>query len=362
MLKNQISESVRAAVMHVLAEDGFRRYTGSQCEGLSGELAQYFSASDVLLCSSGTAALEMALRAAGVGPGDEVLLSAYDYPGNFWAIERVGATPLLVDIERDGWRIAADQLAQAWKDSPAPALKAMIVSHLHGQLQDMHTLRSWCERHGLFLIEDACQAVGARSQGKAIGSLGHASILSFGGGKVLSSGRGGALLTSDATFAQRARVCAGAGSGPYALSELQAAIVVAQLPWLNAINEHCRQFFTQLAESLQNQPHVKCPYVNDLPNTSFYQGGLLCADQSASIEKLSAAGFPAGVGFAGFHRRSRKRCRCWQPLQNTASIASKTVTIHHSAALNPTWSASQAAALIVQLLRGRLASEQSDRN
>ena len=361
MLKDQISDAVRAAVIQVLADDGFRRYTGSQCERLSEELAQRFSASDVLLCSSGTAALEVALRAAGVGPGDEVLMSAYDYPGNFWAIERVGAKPLLIDIEPNGWRITADQLTQAWDDSPAPALKAMVVSHLHGQLQDIRALRTWCERRGLILIEDACQAVGASLDGKAVGSLSHASILSFGGGKVLSSGRGGALLTSNTIFAQRARVCAGAGSGPYALSELQAATVVAQLPWLNAITEHCRQFFTQLASSLQDHSSISCPYANDLPNTSFYQGGLLSDYQSATIEVLAAAGFPAGVGFAGFHRRSTRRCRCWQPLQNTASVVARTITIHYSAALDSNLSGAQATALVEQL-HSDLLNKQLDRN
>ncbi len=347
MLKNQICDSVRAAVAQILADESFRRYTGSQCERLSGELSQRFSASDVLLFSSGTAALEVALRAAGVGRGDEVLLSAYDYPGNFWAIERVGARPLLIDVEPNGWRIAAGRLAQAWEDAPAPALKAMVASHLHGQLQDLHAIRDWCEQHGLILIEDACQAIGASLDGKAIGALGHASILSFGGGKVLSSGRGGALLTSRADLAQRARLCAGAGSGPYGLSELQAAVVAAQLPWLNAITDCCRQFFTQLAERLLDRPNVSCPYASDLLNTSFYQGGLLTNDPSATIEQLTAAGFPAGVGFAGFHRRSRKRCRSWQPLQNTASVAARTVTIHYSAALAPSLSGAQAARLIV---------------
>ncbi|MEZ6153102.1 MAG: aminotransferase class V-fold PLP-dependent enzyme [Pirellulaceae bacterium] len=360
-MKNQINASVHDAVAQAVADDGYRRYSGSHCERLSVELAQRFLASDVLLCSSGTAALEVALRAAGVGPGDEVLLSAYDYPGNFWAIERVGAKPLLVDVEPDGWCISAERLTQAWEDSPAPVLKAMVVSHLHGQLQDMIALRSWCEKHALILIEDACQAVGASQDGKPVGSLSHASILSFGGGKVLSSGRGGALLTADATFAQRARVCAGAGSGPYALSELQAVVVAAQLPWLNAINEQCRLYFTQLADSLQKLPGVSCPYVNHLPHTSFYQGGLLSDFQFAMIETLTAAGFPAGVGFPGFHRRSDRRCRRWQPLQNTASVAARTVTIHYAAALEPNLSASQAAALIEQLHRDLFGSEPSDR-
>ncbi len=348
MLKNQIDDAVRAAVMRALVDNGYRRYAGSQCEQLAAELGERFSASDVLLCSSGTAALEIGLRAAGVGPGDEVLLSAYDYPGNFWAIERVGARPLLIDVEPHGWRMDSKQLEQAWDNAPAPFLKAVVASHLHGQLQDMQALRAWCEKRDLILIEDASQAVGASQGGKAVGALGHASIVSFGGGKVLSSGRGGALLTSDAAFAQRARLCAGAGSGPYALSELQAATVVAQLPWLEAINQQCRLYFTQLADSLQHLPHIRCPYTHDLPNTSFYQAGLLSDDPSATICTLTSLGFPAGTGFAGFHRRSARRCRRWQPLQNITSVATRTVTIHYSAALDRGLSIAQAAKLLEQ--------------
>lgn len=348
MLNRQISAAIRETVDQVLAEDGFRRYTGQNCERLTGELSQRFSASEVLLCSSGTAALETVLRAAGIGKGDEVLLSGYDYPGNFWAIERVGARPLLCDVQAGSWRVDPAQLAQAWEDAPAPALKAVVVSHLHGQLQDMLAIRDWCEQHGLILIEDACQAVGASLAGKAVGSLGHASILSFGGGKVMSSGRGGALLTSDSALGQRARVCAGAGSGPYALSELQAAVVVAQLPWLQAINQHCRQFFTELSEGLHNQLSIICPYSDDLQQTSFYQAGFLSQGPTAAIERLIAAGFLAGRGFAGFHRRSGRRCRCWQPLLNVPQIAETTLTIHYSSALNPRLSAQQAVTLLKQ--------------
>lgn len=378
MLQSQINAAVHHALDKLLSEDGFRHYSGIHCERLAAELSHRLGARHVLLCSSGTAALELALRAAGVGVGDEVLLSAYDYPGNFWAVERVGARPLLLDVDAASWRISADQLSLAWDADPAPHLKAMVVSHLHGQLQDIPALRSWCEERGIVLIEDACQALGASIEGQAVGSLGNASIVSFGGSKLVSSGRGGALLTSDDSLAQRARKFSGGGSGPYALSELQATTVVAQLPWVDAIVQSCRKFFTELANSLHTlEEVVYVPFAADLPNTSFYQAGLLCSlahlrqpaatrvaehkvsasnrvehltgQQTLIIDALLGVGVPAGVGFAGFHRRSSRRCRHWLPLQHAALVAAGTCTIHFSAALNARATPQQIAATLVQL-------------
>lgn len=377
MLQSQINTAIRQAFDKLLAEEGFRQYSGVQCERLAAELSRRLGVSDALLCSSGTAALELALRAVGVGAGDEVLLSAYDYPGNFWAVERVGARPLLLDVDEGSWRVSIDQLSRAWDANPAPSLKAMVISHLHGQLQQIPALRRWSEEHGIVLIEDACQALGASLDGQAVGSLGNASIVSFGGGKLLSSGRGGALLTSDASLAQRARKFSGGGSGPYALSELQATAVVAQLPWVDAIVEACQQFFTELANCLHAQQVVSTPFAADLPNTSFYQAGLLCrpcqlpqsdeafnsaretshvdrlewmaARQALVVQALRQSSVPAGVGFAGFHRRSTRRCRQWQPLQHAALVAAGTCTIHFSAALNACATPQQIADTLTQL-------------
>lgn len=381
MLQSHIDAAVRQALDKLLAEDGFRHYSGAQCERLTAELSHRLGASEVLLCSSGTAALELALRAAGVGAGDEVLLSAYDYPGNFWAVERVGARPLLLDVEAGSWGISVAQLSQAWEADPAPSLKAMVVSHLHGQLQPVPALRRWCEQRGIVLIEDACQALGASLDGQAVGSLGNASIVSFGGSKMVSSGRGGALLTSDIELAQRAKKNLGGGSGPYSLSELQATVVVAQLPWVDTIVQSCREFFTELANCLRSQEMVSVPFAADLGNTSFYQAGLLCGSirspaanettqknesvisrashaeevehlhalRAAVIQALRQADVPAGTGFAGFHRRSPRRCRHWQPLQQAALVAAATCTIHFSAALNGSATPQEIAAALAQL-------------
>jgi len=391
VLSDEILQSVRQAVDDVLTSDLYRNYLGQYCDRLAGMLCQCFSASDALLTSSGSAALELALRAAGVGPGDEVLLSAYDYPGNFWAIERSGARPVLVDLEENGWRIDQTALLQGWQDDSSHTIKALVVSHLHGQLQPISELRRWCDQQGIMLIEDACQAVGASIEGDSVGSFGHASIVSFGGGKVLSCGRGGALMTNDPQLAQRARIAAGVGSGPYTMSELQAAVVVAQFPWLERVNAECRQYFTQVAQALTSAA-VTSPYTssaNGVQQNAFYQAGFLLSGdsgarrgesasdsgaaltanlqydsrandsamlagwQSRVVGELKVRGVAAGVGFAGFHRRSARRCRTWTPLLHAAAIAAGTITIHHREALTARFSPQQLADLIAITVRPR---------
>jgi perosamine synthetase len=361
----QITEAISAAARTVVESGRFRSYSGPNCERLSSLLAESQLGAEVLLTSSGTAAMELALRAAGVREGDQVLLSAYDYPGNFWAIERLGARPVLLDTEPWGWRVESEPLLDM--SSPGKSFRAMIVSHLHGQLQAMSIWRSWCETHGIMLIEDACQAIGASVDGQSAGSWGHASIISFGGSKVLSAGRGGALFTADRGLAQRARILSGGGSGPFGLSELQAAVLVAQLPWLAELNAHCRQFFASVAAELKGGHAVRIPFADQLKQTVFYQAGLLLAHgfdlsageasegegelsavREAILGRLRAAGIVAGAGFAGFHRRSARRCQSVSRLQHVAKVAESTLTIHHSAA----WSASVTASQIASIVNG----------
>lgn len=317
MLLERIRESVRTVLEELATSDGYRIYTGPRTDALVRELSCLHAGSDVLLASSGTAALEIALRAANIGAGDEVLLSAYDYPGNFWAIERTGARPVLVDLAPNSWNIELSQLELALAEPHT--IRALVVSHLHGQLQPMGELRAWCDLHGLLLIEDSCQAVGGSLDGRPIGTFGHVGIASFGGGKVLSAGRGGCLISDDEGLMQRARLAAGAGSGPYAMSELQAAVVSAQLTWLPELVSSCSSYFGQLAEQLaatsNGQSRHWFPAVGQLAFTGIYQCGWLLAPEIASqdresfVERLKHKGLHAGSGFPGFHRRSGRRCR-----------------------------------------------------
>ncbi len=381
MLLKEIQDCVQQAVAHLLATDGWRRYQGEHSQELKLRLSDILGQTTVELASSGTAALEIVLRGAGVKSGDEVLMSAYDYPGNFWAVERIGARPVLIDVMPGSWSIAQG----AWVAAYSSTCKAVIASHLHGELQAMANLRSWCDTHGLWLIEDTCQAIGARLGGAPgdgsnvstpAGSLGHAAIVSFGGGKVLTCGRGGAWGTSDASLAQRARLAAGAGSGPYGLSEIQAAIVLAQLPWLDKINQRCRDFFTRVNRQLgAANCNWNGAFETTADSTAFYQAGWILPagyaqkmsenqttslredlvsclshyahtslnESSRSEQSPPRAPLPFGIGFPGFHRRSSRRCRLASSLPNATIAAERTLVVHHSIALTERFTADEIA-------------------
>lgn len=356
MLPTQIRQSVEQAIAELLAKDSWRQYEGEATERLVSSLRHLLQVEHIGLCSSGTAALEIILRAAKIAPDDEVLMAAYDYPGTFWAIERMGARPVLVDISPSGWSLDIDQLELAYE----PACRALVVSHLHGQLQPINEIRQWCQQRKILLIEDACQAIGATFCQTPIGAWGDASFISFGGGKVLSAGRGGAFLTNDSSLAQRARIAAGAGSGPYAMSQLQAAAVSAQLNWLDAINACCRHYFKALNDELiRLGAQLAFPPLSNLEQTAFYQAGWLVpaidhrspASENPPLaqqlaESLNSYGTFAGVGFPGFFRRSSRRCRTAGDLHHTRSITPRTLVLHHRLALEGKLPATAIAAAI----------------
>jgi perosamine synthetase len=369
MLLDEIRSAVRTTVQDLVENDQWQSYQGRFSQQLQQQLANHLQQTHVELCSSGTAALEILLRAAGIAVGDEVLLSAYDYPGNFWAIERVGARPVLVDVEPNSWNIDFDSLEFARTSD----CKALVVSHLHGLIQPVDRLVRWCDERGMILIEDACQNPGAIYRGQPTGSFGHAAILSFGGGKILSTGRGGAWATSNARLAQKARIAAGAGSGPYTMSEMQSAVVLAQVPWLDRINATCRRYFDDLNQAFNAckvnwirpaiQPPVPSTDITSI-RTAYYQAGWILADhcdkdpanstsntrdaliaelRSPNHNHLVASIPPFGIGFPGFHRRSNRRCRIAATLVNAPLVAARTIVLHHSIAMEKHWQSQQLA-------------------
>lgn len=345
-LSEQIQAAVQAGLQELLANGSWRTYQADASRQLESELAAHFGGAPVLLASSGTAALEIALRASGIGPGDEVVLSAYDYPGNFWAVERSGARPVLVDLQH-GWNLSSAGLDESLPVSDSAKIRAVIVSHLHGQLQPVADIRAWCDQRGLLCVEDACQALGASQAGQPCGTQGHCGIFSFGGGKVLSAGRGGGLVTHDQTLLQKARIAAGAGSGPYALSEVQAALVRAQLPWLSQITETCRQYFAAVHQQLRTKDsRLILPSADAISHTAYYQCGWImpepdvaaaAAARDALLADLRSQGINAGTGFHGFHRRSGKRCRAVGDLSRARLTAAQTWVLHHQLALTAQW-------------------------
>jgi dTDP-4-amino-4,6-dideoxygalactose transaminase len=188
--------------------------------------------------ANGTLALEMAMDAAGIGSGDEVIVPAISFVSSATAVSRAGATPVFVDIEPYSFNIDPERAEAA----VAPRTKAIMPVHFGGPLADMDRLMPLACRRGLVVIEDAAHAHGSEWNGKRAGSFGLGGIFSFQNSKVMTAGEGGILLSNDAEFAERARSFANQGraSGQgwfhhytlgsnYRITALQAAVLLAQL-------------------------------------------------------------------------------------------------------------------------------------
>ncbi|MGC1274825.1 MAG: aminotransferase class V-fold PLP-dependent enzyme, partial [Planctomycetaceae bacterium] len=224
--------AVTDAVVAAMADGSWGRYLGPHCGNLREALAAYHDVRHVHLCSSGTSAVELALRGVNVGPGDEVILAAYDFEANFKDVLALGAIPVLVDVRADDAQLDVKRVEEAAGDR----VKAVIASHLHGGVVDVIRLRDLCDRRGWSLIDDACQAPGAFVLGRRAGTWGDAGVLSFGGSKLLTAGRGGCVLTSRDDVLQRIRLHVLRGNDLSPLSELQAVALLPQLARLDERN------------------------------------------------------------------------------------------------------------------------------
>lgn len=314
------------------------KYEAEYTERLADRLAQRFSVQHSLLCCSGTIAVELALRGLGVSADDEVILAGYDFPGNFRAVEAIGAFPVLVDLIRDGWVIDPEGIESA----VTPQTKAIIVSHLHGQLADIEAIREICEPQGIGLVEDACQVPGASLNGAPIGSLGDVAALSFGGSKLLTAGRGGALLTNSSDIYQRARIFNSRGNEAFPLSQLQAAAVLPQLDRLDERNDVRNRNAERLIDATSDSPLLRplrqCVSATSL-HTAYYKLPWLLDDINTDwtrpdfVRAVQAEGVPIDMGFRGFTRRTARRCRATGPLLNSRVAAQQTVLLHHPALL-----------------------------
>ncbi len=325
-------EAVRAALEAAWRDGSWGKYHGGHVRRLEERLAADHGVEYALTCGSGTFAVELALRALKVGPGDEVVLAAYDYPGNFLAVHAVGAKPVLVDLDPDNWNLSAERLAEAF----GPSTRAVIASHLHGGLVPMAEVKELAAASGVAVIEDAAQAPGAMVQGRPAGTWGDVGVLSFGGSKLLSAGRGGAVLTRHADVHQRARLHLNRGNAVCPLSELQAAVLLPQLDALPARHGARLRAAKRLVERLRDVPGLR-PFRNRADGEpAYYKLGLQLDAVRFGLarERLVAAVRAEGIaldeGFRALHvGRSPSRWRRTSPLTEAERAGAGAVVLHH---------------------------------
>lgn len=331
-------EQVRAALLAAFEDGSWGRYHGVYVEQLTIRLAEMHAVPFALPCCSGTIAVELALRGLGIGAGDEVLLAGYDFSANFRCIEAVGARPVLVDIDPRTWCLDVGQVEQAL----SPSTRAILVSHLHGGLAAMPELREIADRRGVRIVEDACQAQGATVAGQLAGTWGDVGVLSFGGSKILTAGRGGALVTPHADVFQRARIFHDRGNEAFPLSELQAAVLLPQLSRLPERNARRREAVRRLLAALGDEPGLRAvslPSGDHAP--SYYKVAWLYDAENvgpareAFLAAVQAEGVAIDAGFRGFTRRGPTRCRRLGDLPCSRLAAEQTILLHHPVLLAP---------------------------
>ena len=296
-----IRAEIDAAIQRVVDRHQF--ILGPEVAAFEEAFAAYCGVRRAVGVASGTAALDLVLRAYGIGPGDEVITTAMTFVATASAIRNVGAAPVLVDVDPRTYNIAPPQIEAAI----TPRTKAIMPVHLHGQPADMDPILEIAQAHGLRVIEDAAQAHGALYKGHRAGSTGDAAIFSFYPGKNLGAyGDAGAVVTNDEEIAARIRLARDHGrTGKYEhkvegfnerMDGLQGAILRVKLAHLDRWNEARRAHAVRYSELLGDLD-VVLPY--ELPDVrSVYH--IFCIrlqQRDAVLAALQAQGIGAGVHY-----------------------------------------------------------------
>lgn len=186
------SEEEGEAVKQVLLSNRVNYWTGSECREFEREFAAFVGCPHAVALGNGSQALEVALHAVGVGPGDEVITTPRTFVASASSIVVVGAQPVFADVDLSSGNITAESIAEAL----TPRTKAVIVVHLAGFPADMEPIMKLARKHGFKVIEDCAQAHGAKYKGRSVGSIGHVGAWSFCQDKIMSTGGEGGMVTT----------------------------------------------------------------------------------------------------------------------------------------------------------------------
>ena len=291
-----------------------RNAGGEFCDRLETEFAEYHDAEHAVAVSNGTAAIELALLACGVEPGDEVIVPSYSFIASASAVPAVGAVPRFVDTDPETYNIDLDHLEGVITDRTV----GVIGVHFAGYPMDMDRLVPLVEEHDLFLVEDAAHAQGTEWRGEKVGTFGDFGTFSFQESKSLPSGEGGIVVTDDDVLAERARILHNIGREQgttgyrhyrmgtnYRLSEIHAALALGQLEKLDAENRTRERNERLLVEELQSIPGIETKPRDDritargycLENFRYDADEFDGLPRDRFIEALVAEGVPVSDGY-----------------------------------------------------------------
>jgi UDP-N-acetylbacillosamine transaminase len=224
-------------------------------------ICDYTGAKHALATINGTAAIHLALRVLGIKEGDIVLASSFTFIGSVSSILYQNAKPYFIDSDKKSWNLSPTRLKKAIQNSPKKP-KALILTHLYGQCADIKKIAQICKENNIYLIEDAAESLGAKFEGQHTGTFGDLGVYSFNGNKILTTSGGGILVSHNAQWIEKARFYAthAKENEPfyehkeygynYRMSNVLAAIGVAQMEVAQKRVEKCREIFSWYQEEL----------------------------------------------------------------------------------------------------------------
>ena len=311
----RLSETTREYVDDCLRSGNWCRNSGGGwCDRFEDEFAEYHDAKHAIAVANGTVAIELALRACGVQPGDEVIVPSYSFIASASAVPAVGAVPRFVDTDPETYNIDPDHLEAVITDDTV----GIVGVHFAGYPMDLDRITAIADEHGLFIVEDSAHAQGSEWRGEKVGTFGDVGTFSFQESKSLSTGEGGMLVTDDDVIADRARVLHNIGrtqgatgyhhyyNGTNArLSEMQAALGVGQLESLDEENRIREDNEAALAAELESIDGITTKPRDDritargycLENFRYDPEHFDGVSRDRFIEALNAEGVPCSDGY-----------------------------------------------------------------
>jgi perosamine synthetase len=307
--KPWLGEEEKREVMSVLEENALTsaaREGGKRVRDFESSLKDYLRVKHAIAVNSGTAALQAALMAAGVGVGDEVILPSFTFVATANSVVATGARPVFVDIRKSDFTVdLADMKKKITKKT-----KAIIPVHLYGHLCDMDEMLETAKKHSIAVIEDACQSLGSTYKGRQTGTFGAMGCFSLYASKVLTAGEGGAVVTNDGRLADKLLMIRNHGMVKgydtrilglnLRLPELSAAIAKVQMQKLGAMLEARRKNALLLSELLSGAKGFTIPSESDGRKFNWYLYTVLFS-RGAAREKVKQAMHGDGIGTAVYY-------------------------------------------------------------
>lgn len=294
-LKPQLEPALLAAL------EATQFILGPNVQAFEAEAAAYLGVKHAISCANGTDALHLALRALGLGPGDEVITTPFTFIATAEAIAYVGAKTVFVDIDPRSFNIDVAQVARAI----GPRTKALLPVHLFGQPADLGALQALAQQHGLHLIEDCAQSFGATLGGRQTGAIGDVAAFSFFPSKNLGCfGDGGMVTTQSDALAETLRMLRNHGSKVRyyhdiigynsRLDELQAVVLRAKLARIDHYNQLRRRVAQRYQAGLAGLP-LHTPFEDGIGRHVYHQYTLLCEQRTQVQQALTAAGIASAI-------------------------------------------------------------------